>query len=85
MTPYGAALSVYEQTMFFGQYRRHCPRYFIWAIIPLDTGYLTHEETSDIQGHPWIKREAILDIADRKLDPAPPTTTKSNRFIACCM
>lgn len=45
-------------------------------------GYLTHEETSGIQNRPWIKPEDILDIADRKLDPAPPaTTTKSNHFI----
>ena len=48
-------------------------------------GYLTHEETSGIQGRPWIKPEDILGIADRKLDPAPPaTTTKSDNFITCC-
>ncbi|MBR0171380.1 MAG: NAD-binding protein [Lachnospiraceae bacterium] len=45
-------------------------------------GYLTHEETSGIQGRPWIKPEDILKIADRALDPAPPaTTTKSDNFI----
>ena len=45
-------------------------------------GYLTHEETSGIQGLPWIRPEDILGIADRKLDPAPPaTTTRSNNFI----
>lgn len=44
-------------------------------------GYLTHEETSGIQGKPWIRPEDILGIADRKLDPAPPaTTTKSTNF-----
>ncbi|MBR3806168.1 MAG: alanine dehydrogenase [Clostridia bacterium] len=45
-------------------------------------GYLTHEETSGIQGRPWIRPEDILGIADRKLDPAPPaTTTRSDNFI----
>lgn len=45
-------------------------------------GYLTHEETSGIQGKPWIRPEDILGIADRCLDPAPPaTTTRSNNFI----
>lgn len=45
-------------------------------------GYLTHEETSGIQGKPWIRPEDILGIADRHLDPAPPaTTTKSDNFI----
>ena len=45
-------------------------------------GYLTHEETSGIQGRPWIKPEDLLGIADRKLDYAPqPTTTKSDNFI----
>ncbi len=45
-------------------------------------GYLTHEETSAIQGRPWIRPEDILGIADRKLDPAPPaTTTRSDHWI----
>ena len=45
-------------------------------------GYLTHEETSGIQGRPLIRPEDILGIADRQLDPAPPaTTTRSNNFI----
>ena len=45
-------------------------------------GYLTHEETSGIQGRPWIRPEDILGIADRKLDYAPaPTTTKSTNFV----
>ena len=45
-------------------------------------GYLTHEETSGIQGRPWIRPEDILNIADRKLDPAPAaTSTKSDNFI----
>ena len=44
-------------------------------------GYLTHEETSGIQGRPWIRPEDILGIADRKLDPAPPATvTRSENF-----
>ncbi len=45
-------------------------------------GYLTHEETSGIQGLPWVRPEDILGIADKKLDPAPPaTTTRSTSFI----
>ena len=44
-------------------------------------GYLTHEETSGIQGRPWVKPEVILGIADRKLDPAPAATvTKSENY-----
>jgi alanine dehydrogenase len=38
-------------------------------------GYLTHEETSAVQGKPWIRPEKILGIQDRKLDLAPPATT----------
>ncbi len=38
-------------------------------------GYLTHEETSAVQGKPWVRPEKILDIQDRKLDWAPPATT----------
>ena len=45
-------------------------------------GYLTHEETSAIQNKPWIRPEDVLEIADRRLDPAPPATiTRSNNFI----
>ena len=45
-------------------------------------GYLTHEETSCIQGRPWIQPEKILGIADRQLDPAPPaTTSRSDNYI----
>ena len=44
-------------------------------------GYLTHEETSAIQGKPWIRPEDILGIADQKLDFAPPATvTRSTNF-----
>ena len=44
-------------------------------------GYLTHEETSAIQNKPWIRPEDILEIADRKLDFAPPATvTRSTNF-----
>lgn len=45
-------------------------------------GYLTHEETSAIQGRPWVRPEDILHIADEQLDPAPAaTTTRSDNFI----
>lgn len=44
-------------------------------------GYLTHEETSGIQGRPWVQPEVILGIQDRQLDPAPKTTvTTSDNF-----
>ena len=44
-------------------------------------GYLTHEETSAIQNKPWIRPEDILEISDRKIDPAPPATvTRSTNF-----
>lgn len=45
-------------------------------------GYLTHEETSALQGLPWIRPETILGIEDRKLDPAPAATfTRSENYI----
>ncbi|MEL7647603.1 MAG: alanine dehydrogenase [Sedimentibacter sp.] len=45
-------------------------------------GYLTHEETSAIQGRPWIRPEDILGIAQENLDPAPPATvSRSNNKI----
>jgi len=44
-------------------------------------GYLTHEETSAVQGKPWIRPENILEIADRRLDPAPPASSaRSDNF-----
>ena len=44
-------------------------------------GYLTHEETSGIQGRPWVPPERILGIEDRQLDPAPPATlTQSDNY-----
>lgn len=54
---------------------------FIRRSLTAYKGYLTHEETSAIQGRPWIRPEDILAIADRKLDAAPPATvTKSDHF-----
>ena len=54
---------------------------FIRRSLTCYKGYLTHEETSGIQGRPWVRPEDILGIADRKLDPAPPaTTTRSDNF-----
>ena len=55
---------------------------FIRRSLTAYKGYLTHEETSGIQGRPWIRPEDILGIADRNLDFAPPaTTTRSDLFI----
>ena len=54
---------------------------FIRRSLTTYKGYLTHEETSGIQGLPWIKPEDILGITDRKLDPAPfATSTRSDNF-----
>lgn len=54
---------------------------FIRRSLTAYRGYLTHEETSGIQGRPWVRPEDILGIADKKLDPVPPaTTTKSDNF-----
>ncbi len=54
---------------------------FIRRSLTAYKGYLTHEETSAIQGKPWIKPEDVLEIADRKLDFAPPaTSTRSTNF-----
>lgn len=44
-------------------------------------GYLTHEETSGIQGRPWVRPERILGIEDEDLDYAPPATlTRSENY-----
>lgn len=57
---------------------------FIRRSLTAYKGYLTHEETSGIQGKPWVRPEDILGIAGRKLDPAPPaTTTRSTNFYSC--
>ena len=37
-------------------------------------GYLTHEETSQIQHRPWVQPEKILGIEQESLDPAPKNT-----------
>ena len=45
-------------------------------------GYSTHEETSAIQGRPWVRPEDILEIVDQKLDLAPSATkSHSDNFI----
>jgi alanine dehydrogenase len=44
-------------------------------------GYLTHEETSAIQGKPWVHPETILGLEGERLDPAPAATvTRSENF-----
>lgn len=44
-------------------------------------GYLTHEETSGIQGRPWIPPEKILGLEGQPLNPAPKTTvTRSENY-----
>lgn len=55
---------------------------FLRRSLTVYKGYLTHEETSALQGRPWIRPEDILGIADRALDPAPPATvTRSDNYI----
>ncbi|MEE0742383.1 MAG: alanine dehydrogenase [Emergencia sp.] len=43
-------------------------------------GYLTHEETSQIQHRPWIQPEKILDIENEVLDPAPKNTVACSDY-----
>ena len=38
-------------------------------------GYLTHEETSGIQGRPWVRPEVILGIDEEKMEIVPKTTS----------
>ena len=46
-------------------------------------GYLTHEESSGIQGKPWVKPEVILGLQGRSLDPASRNTaTRSDNYYA---
>ena len=55
---------------------------FLRRSLTVYKGYLTHEETSALQGRPWIRPEEILGITDRELDPAPPATvTRSDNFL----
>lgn len=45
-------------------------------------GLLTHEETSAIQGKPWVRPEEALGISGFRLDPAPlASDTHSTHFI----
>jgi alanine dehydrogenase len=46
-------------------------------------GYLTHEETSALQGRPWIRPEDILGISGKKLDMAPPATVSRSENYIC--
>ena len=44
-------------------------------------GLLTHEETSAVQGRPWVRPEEALGISGFRLDPAPPASdTRSTHF-----
>ncbi len=45
-------------------------------------GLLTHEETSAVQGKPWVRPEEALGISGFRLDPAPlASDTRSTHFI----
>jgi len=55
---------------------------FVRRSLTVYKGLLTHEETSGIQGRPWIRPEDVLGIAGKKLDYAPTaTTTYSENYI----
>ena len=55
---------------------------FIRRSLTTYNGVLTHEETSAIQGLPWMRPEDALKISDRNLSPAPPaTSTRSTNFV----
>lgn len=55
---------------------------FIRRSLTTYDGILTHEETSAIQGLPWMRPEDALNISDRNLSPAPPATgTRSTNFV----
>ena len=55
---------------------------FIRRSLTTYAGVLTHEETSAIQGIPWMRPEDALKISDRHLSPAPPaTSTRSTNFV----
>ena len=55
---------------------------FIRRSLTTYDGVLTHEETSAIQGLPWMRPEDALKISDRYLNPAPPaTSTRSTNFV----
>ena len=44
-------------------------------------GILTHEETSAVQGKPWVRPEEALGISGFRLDPAPlASDTHSTHF-----
>jgi alanine dehydrogenase len=53
---------VVDTCVFDGYWRRSLTAY---------KGYLTHEETSSIQGKPWITPEKILGIENKNLNTAP--------------
>ncbi len=52
---------------------------FIRRALVCREGYLTHEETSGVQGRSWIKTEDLLGIADRKLDSVESATTTRSK------
>ncbi len=55
-----------------GYYRRSMVTY---------KGILTHEETSAVQGLPWLPPERVLEIENENFDKAPPATpTRSKNY-----
>ncbi|MGE5678394.1 MAG: alanine dehydrogenase [Pseudomonadota bacterium] len=87
-TAYAAEMLPYFRSILNNGVAEACVRDgFIRRSLTTYKGLLTHEETSAIQGKPWIRPEDVLGIQDRKLDFAPPaTTTRSDNYISndCC-
>lgn len=79
---YAASLLPHFRAILNGGVAQACAKDgFLRRSLTTYNGYLTHEETSGIQGRPWIQPEVILGIADQKLDPAPAATrTVSTNF-----
>lgn len=79
---YAAEMLPFIQSLAKNGIRETCVRDGFWRrSLTCYKGYLTHEETSGIQGKPWVRPETVLGIDGAKLDQAPcATSTKSNNF-----
>ena len=79
---YAAEMLPFIQSLAKNGVRETCVRDGFWRrSLTCYKGYLTHEETSGIQGKPWVRPETVLGIDGAKLDQAPcATSTKSNNF-----
>ncbi len=74
-TAYAAALNKHIRSILNNGVKKACvlDGYLRRGLVTYN-GYLTHEETSQIQNRKWIQPEKILRIENEKLDPAPKNT-----------